>query len=65
MRRGTIVTITEPLALYAAQLSIQHRMPMADSMILATVHIHGATLWTQDAHFAGISGIQYIPKPST
>jgi predicted nucleic acid-binding protein len=35
---------------------------MADSMILATARAFEATLWTQDAHFAGIPGVKYIAK---
>lgn len=40
-------------------------LPVADSMILTTAFFYNATLWTQDAHFAGINGVQYIPKPSS
>ena len=28
-------------------------LPMADSVILATAHAFGATVWTQDADFKG------------
>lgn len=34
----------------------------ADSIILATARIHQATLWTQDEHFLGLEGTQYIEK---
>ena len=30
---------------------IDHALPMADAMILATAVSHDATLWTQDQHF--------------
>lgn len=63
MRRGTMIPLDEPLALDAVQLSIRHKLPMADSMILATAYANRAPLWTQDAHFAGIPGVKYIPKP--
>lgn len=59
---GQVVEITEGIALHAAQLSIQHQLPMADSLILATARLHRATLWTQDAHFAGLEGVKYIEK---
>ena len=32
---------------------------MADSVILATARAHGATLWTQDADFEGLTGVEY------
>ena len=63
MLRGTMIPLDEALALDAVQLSIRHKLPMADSMILATAQAHNAPLWTQDAHFAGIAGVKYIPKP--
>jgi predicted nucleic acid-binding protein len=62
MRIGKIISVDETIALHAADLSLQHKLPMADSMILATAHIYGATLWTQDAHFATIAGVQYVAK---
>jgi hypothetical protein len=32
---------------------------MADSIILATAHAYHAILWTQDADFRGLEGVQY------
>ncbi|MEW6094286.1 MAG: type II toxin-antitoxin system VapC family toxin [Chloroflexota bacterium] len=60
--KGKQVDLTASLALSAAQLSIQYKLPMADSLILATVHDHEATLWTQDEHFKDIPGVKYIQK---
>jgi predicted nucleic acid-binding protein len=60
--RGWVVEMTAELALEAAQLSIQDKLPMADSMILATARAYDATLWTQDEHFKGLSGVRYIRK---
>ena len=64
MQQGQVIELSSPLALSAARMSIEHRLPMADSMILASASAHGATLWTQDADFEGIPGIQYIAKPT-
>jgi predicted nucleic acid-binding protein len=63
MRRGRMVVVDEQIAFDAAQLAVSYKLPMADSLILATAFVHHATLWTQDAHFAGIPGVKYIPKP--
>ncbi|MEZ0396311.1 MAG: type II toxin-antitoxin system VapC family toxin [Anaerolineales bacterium] len=60
--RGQIVAISDEIALLAADLSLEHHLPMADSFILATARLHDATLWTQDAHFAGLENVKYIPK---
>jgi predicted nucleic acid-binding protein len=60
--RGSIVPITDELALQAAQLSIQSHLPMADSLILAVAQLHEATVWTQDEHFRGLPGVKYVAK---
>lgn len=59
---GEIVDLTAEIALEAANLSIEHHLPMADSLILATSHLYNATLWTQDEDFKGIPDVKYIPK---
>jgi predicted nucleic acid-binding protein len=38
------------------------KLPMVDSIILATARAHNAILWTQDEHFNGLEGVKYIPK---
>jgi predicted nucleic acid-binding protein len=60
MSSGLIVEMDRKIALDAAQISIKHKLPMADSIILATAHDCDATLWTQDAHFKDIEGVRYI-----
>lgn len=46
----------------AARLSLRHSLPMADSLILATARAHDATVWTQDAHFSDLPGVEYFPR---
>lgn len=62
MNQGQLAELTAPIALQAAKISTELKIAMADSMILATAHAHNATLWTQDADFEGIDGVQYIAK---
>lgn len=62
MQQGRVVELTSQLALNAAKLSIEYRLPMADSLILATARAHGATLWTQDADFDSVPGVKYKAK---
>jgi predicted nucleic acid-binding protein len=50
------------LALEAAKVSVEIRLPMADSVILATARMHNATLWTQDRDFEGLTGVEYVEK---
>lgn len=35
---------------------------MVDSVIYAIAQMRNATLWTQDAHFKDLPGVQYIEK---
>jgi predicted nucleic acid-binding protein len=62
MQSGDLVDLTRDTALHAARLSIDLQLPMADSIILATAREWDAVLWTQDADFEGIEGVQYHPK---
>lgn len=59
--QGEVVELNATLSLSAAKLSVDLRLPMADSIILATARAEGALLWTQDAHFSGLEGVRYTP----
>ena len=61
MYQGQLADLTASLAVEAARLSCSLRLPMADSIMLATARAYGATLWTQDADFAGMTGVRYRP----
>ena len=60
--KGQQVDLTAPLALSAAQLSVEHKLPMADSFMLATARAYDAVFWTQDEHFKNIPGVKFIAK---
>lgn len=62
MKQGEIIELNESLALSAAKLSADLKLPMADSLILATARSNDATLWTQDEHFKDLEGVKYIEK---
>lgn len=64
MEQGKVVDLDRATALEAARLSIQHRIAMADSVMLATAGRHQATLWTQDSDFEGMAKVRYYPKRS-
>ncbi len=64
MSTGNIVDLNQQIALLAADLSREHRLAMADSIIYATARAYNATFWTQDAHFNGLPGVKYIQKQS-
>jgi len=60
MIQAQVVDLDMDLALDAARLSLELKMPMADSIILATARAYEATLWTQDAHFRDVADVRYI-----
>lgn len=62
MSVGTELSLNRNIAISAAQISLEHKLAMADSIIYATAQAHDATLWTQDEHFDGLPGVQYIEK---
>ena len=62
MKMGQIIDLDESLALSAAKLSVDLKLPMADSLILATARANQATFWTQDEHFQGLDGVKYVKK---
>lgn len=62
MQQGRVVDLDPALAIRAARLGLRHKLPLADSVMYATAQAHGATLWTQDADFQGLPGVQYSPK---
>lgn len=64
MKQGSVIDITEDVALSAAMISLKHRLPMADSLIYATARAHGAALWTQDEHFCSLPGVKYRASQS-
>lgn len=62
MRQGRVVELSDTLAVGAARLSVDLKLPLADSIILHTARVHGATLWTQDANFETVAGVAFVRK---
>ena len=60
--RGQLAALSDEIAFLASLLSLEHILPLADSIILATARAHKATLWTQDEHFKNLPGVEYIEK---
>ncbi len=62
MQQGRVEDWDTAIALSAAKLSVKLKLPIADSVMLATARAHKATLWTQDADFKDIEGVRYVEK---
>ena len=65
MRRGRVIDLDGDLAVAAATVSAELGLPLADSIILATSRQEDAVLWTQDADFEGMEGVEYRPYRKT
>jgi len=59
MMAASVVDLTAAHAIEAARISLVDGLPMADAMILAVARAEDAVLWTQDAHFAGLAGVEH------
>ena len=64
MQQGAVVDLDADLALRAAVLGQQHKLPLVDSIIYATAQRAKALVWTQDADFEGLGDVRYWKKSS-
>ena len=62
MHQGLIVDLTSNIALDAAKIRTQLKLPLADSVILATARTYSAVIWTQDEDFKGFKDVRYIER---
>jgi len=60
MQSGKIIDLSSPIALHAARISADLKIPMADSIMLATAREYDAILWTKDSDFEGLDGVEYV-----
>ncbi len=60
MQQGTVVDLDSTLAMSSAKISAEMKLPMADSIMLATARQAGAVLWTQDTDFEDMQGVRYV-----
>lgn len=62
MYQAEVVDVTSEIAISAAKLSYEKKLPMADSIILITARMNGAVLWTQDSDFQNFEDVKYFNK---
>jgi predicted nucleic acid-binding protein len=62
MQQGRVVELDATVALTAARLGAERKLPLADSVVLATARHLDAEVWTQDADFEGFERVRYRPK---
>lgn len=62
MQQGRVVDLTGTLAMKAARMGMDFKLPLADSIIYATARQYDAMLWTQDEDFKNLPHVKFIPK---
>jgi predicted nucleic acid-binding protein len=62
MQQARVVHLVPEVIRLAARFGMEHRLPLADSVVFATGRLHGALVWTQDSDFKGLEGVRYTPK---
>jgi predicted nucleic acid-binding protein len=62
MERTRLAPLTETVALTAADLSLEHRLAMADAIVYATARLEEAEVVTADVDFRDLPGVLYFPK---
>ena len=56
-----MIALDAELALHAALLGIELKLPLADSIIYATARKYDAIVWTQDADFRRLESVEFHP----
>jgi predicted nucleic acid-binding protein len=64
MQQGTVIDLDGGLALAAAKAGVEHKLPLADSIVYAAAQRVGGVIWTQDDDFADLPNVEYFPKAS-
>lgn len=64
MQQGKVVALDNALAIDAAVFGLKYKLPLANSIIYATASKFSAVVWTQDADFKALPGVQYFPVES-
>jgi len=62
MQKTAVVEVTKEVAVSAADLSLEHKLAMADSIMLAVAQAYDAELLTTDSDFEGIAGVSVFSK---
>jgi toxin FitB len=62
MAKANIIPVDDEIAIEAANLSLNLKLPLADSIIYATAIKANAIVYTQDSHFEGLQFVKYIKK---
>jgi len=62
MKQGQVIDLTSEIAMSGALISFKNKIPMADSIILATAKKYDAIVGTQDVDFQNMQKVKYFDK---
>jgi len=62
IQQGKVIELTSEIAIQTAKLSSEKKLPLTDSILLSTVYLYDAVIWTQDDDFKDITGVKYYMK---
>ncbi len=60
LKKTEIIPLNDSVALSAANLSLNHGLPMADALILAAARQQKLKLVTSDPHFGSLEGVVFL-----
>jgi predicted nucleic acid-binding protein len=59
---GKVIPLETPLALYAGDLALEHKLSVADAVIYACARQANVPLVSSDDHFENLPGVIYFSK---
>ena len=62
IQKTRIIPLSDSLALAAADVSLEFRLAMADSIVYATARAEDAELVTSDSDLRDLPGVTFLPK---
>ncbi len=62
MQQGLVIDLDSGIAVNAAKISHDIKLPLADAVIVATSRTHSAVIWTQDSDLKGVEGVKFVNK---
>jgi len=62
MQQGQVIALDSRIAVTAAKVGHEMKLPLADAVIVATAKIHSAVIWTQDSDLKSVEGVKFVNK---
>jgi toxin FitB len=62
MQQAKVIVVNSSIAIQAAKLSYEQKIPMADSIIYITAKQNSGIVWTQDTDFKDLDDVKYFKK---